>query len=108
MIYLASPYSSKDPQLEEERFEAACKVTAHLITEQGLHVISPIAHTRPIAKYGLPGDWAFWKEYDTNLINRCDELYVLRLPGWKESVGVQAEIEIARKGNKPITFVDPI
>jgi hypothetical protein len=33
---------------------------------------------------------------------------VLTLPGWRESVGVQAEIAIARELGKPVTFLQPV
>jgi hypothetical protein len=35
----------------------------------------------------------------------CDEVAVLMLDGWRESIGVQAEIAIARELCKPVTFL---
>jgi len=32
---------------------------------------------------------------------------VITLKGWKESVGVKAEMEIAKKYGVPIEFIDP-
>jgi hypothetical protein len=31
------------------------------------------------------------------MLRRCDALAVLRLPGWEQSVGVQAELALARE-----------
>ena len=104
MIYLASPYTHNDPKVEEARYQFACLATGRLIKE-GQHVYSPIAHSRAIAQQtDLPTDFGFWAAYDTDMISKCDEVVVLTLNGWKESKGVQAEINIARALNKPIRY----
>jgi hypothetical protein len=38
---------------------------------------------------------------------RCDEVVVLTLAGWRESVGVQTEIRIAAELGKPVQYVAP-
>ena len=60
MIYLASPYSHPDATVREARFQAACRATASLI-RAGHEVFSPIAHSHPLAAFGLPTDWSFWE-----------------------------------------------
>ncbi|GAB6188150.1 DUF1937 family protein [Thermopirellula anaerolimosa] len=104
MIYLASPYSHPDAAVRQERFEAACRAAAELI-RQGHVVLSPIAHSHSIAQHGLPGDWDFWEQQDRRLLAACDELWVLKLDGWEQSRGVQAEIGIARAAGKPVRFL---
>lgn len=37
----------------------------------------------------------------------CDELVVLLLPGWRESEGVQAEIDLALELDLPIRYLEP-
>lgn len=106
MIYLASPYSSPDPAVREARFEAACRQAAEML-RCGIPVFSPIAHTHPIAKYGLPLEWASWEKYDREFLGMCSEVWVLMLGGWKESKGVQAEIRIAEEMGKPVVLVEP-
>ena len=106
MIYIASPYSHPDIAVRQRRFLAVCEFASEMM-RRGLHVLSPIAHTHPIAEYGLPLDWAFWHEYDTELLGLCSEVIVLKLPGWKDSVGVNAEIKIAEEFNLPVKYVDP-
>ena len=105
-IYLASPYTHADKQIQEQRFQAACQQAASMM-KTGKLVFSAIAHTHPIAAYGLPGDWSFWQAYDLAMIRCCDELAVLQLDGWEESVGVQAEIAIAKKLSLPVSFITP-
>jgi hypothetical protein len=41
MIYLASPFTHDDPAVRQQRFEAACRAAAILIS-QGKTVFSPI------------------------------------------------------------------
>jgi hypothetical protein len=104
MIYLACPYSSPDPAVREQRFEAACRAVAQLIS-QGRTVFSPIVYGHAICGYGLPLDWHFWQRHDRRFLEVCHEVVVLMLDGWHESVGVHAEIAIARELGKPVTFI---
>ena len=106
MIYLASPYSSKNTSVQKARFQDVARV-ASFFMKQNYQIFSPIAHTHPIAEYGLPRGWEFWAEFDEWFISRCNEIWVLMLEGWKESTGVNAEIKLAEKFNKKIRYVDP-
>ena len=106
MIYLASPYSHADPEVMEDRFRRVCAVASRLML-QGLHIFSPIAHCHPIAVTGgLPKGWEFWGSYDKDIISKCDRFLVLRLPGWEESKGVQAEIKIWEEMGGTVEYVD--
>ena len=105
-IYLAVPYSDPDSRIRQKRFETVNKVAAALMNK-GFLVFSPISHTHPIAEAGrLPLGWEFWKEYDESFIEWADEIHVLKLPGWKESTGVQAEISIAKRQGKPVNYIE--
>jgi hypothetical protein len=105
MIYLASPYSHDDPAVRQARFESACRCAAYLM-RAGHHVLSPIAYTHTISEAGgLPVDWTFWERFDRRFITACDKLWVLCIPGWRESSGVTAEIKIARQQGKPVWYV---
>lgn len=104
-IYLGSPYSHPDPEVRQQRFETVCRATAALI-RQGKIIYAPIVHGHPLCQFGLPGDWAFWERYDMEFLKRCDVVAVLTLEGWRESVGVRAEIEAAKRLEKPVTYLD--
>lgn len=106
MIYLASPYTDPDPKVQEGRFTAVCKVTAHYM-KKGFMIFSPIAHCHPVASFGLPGHWEYWQQYDEEMISICDQLWVLQLPGWKESKGIEAEILLAHRYDLKIKMIDP-
>ncbi len=105
MIYLASPYTHPDPVVREARFRAVCRQTAAML-RSGIQVFSPIAYTHALVEHGLPVEWAFWEEFDRAFLKRSWEVWVLKLDGWQESVGVQAEIRLARKLGKPVVFVE--
>lgn len=105
VIYLASPYSHKDPVVRLQRFQMACESAAKLM-EEGKVVFSPIAHSHPIEAYGMGEikDANFWLHQDFAILSRCDEMYVLMLDGWKESYGVNREIDFANERGMKITF----
>jgi nucleoside 2-deoxyribosyltransferase len=106
MIYLASPYSHPDPAVQEQRFLAVCEAAAKLMV-RGYVIFSPVAHSHPIAQFGLPKDWNYWAEFDRDFLSHCDSMIVLMLPGWRESVGVRAEIAIMTKMKKTIAYISP-
>jgi Domain of unknown function (DUF1937) len=106
LIYLASPYSHPDPEVREQRFQTVCKVAAKLMSKGHL-IFCPIAHTHPLVIHGqLATGWEFWDKYDRAILSKCSEFWVVCLAGWQTSVGVQAEMAIAKELNLPIRFVD--
>ena len=105
MIYLAGPYSDADPDVRQQRFEAACRAAAEL-TRQGKTVFAAVVHSHEISRYGLPLDWRFWERHDRRFLEVCDEVIVLAIDGWQQSVGVGEEIRIARELGKPVRFLD--
>lgn len=104
MIYLASPYSSPDPAIRKERFERVSELTVKLLRE-GRHVFSPLTYSHELAeRFGLCGSWAFWERLDLDFLERCDEVWVYQLPGWRESVGVTAEVAHAKAIGKRVWY----
>jgi Domain of unknown function (DUF1937) len=106
MIYLASPYSHPDPAVREARFRAACQSVVALL-RAGKVVFAPIVHCHPLVEYGLPTAWDFWEPIDRTYLERCDEVTVLTLPCWEDSVGVRAEVAMARELGKLVRFLAP-
>lgn len=105
IIYLASPYSHPDRWVQFKRYEAVCQVAMKMFRE-GLFVYSPICHTVSIAEYGLPEGYKVWREFDHEMIRRCDKVVVLMMMGWKESVGVQDEIKFALEIGKTVEYME--
>jgi len=78
------------------------------LMNKGHIVYAPISSCHYIAvKYGLPRQWEFWAKMDEEFIKVSGKVLVITLKGWKESVGVKAEMEIAKKYGVPIEFIDP-
>ena len=108
LVYLASPYSHPEKEVREARFRAVSRYAARLAKE-GIPVFCPIAHSHPWAEYGELDDvdHDFWMRVDEPFILLCTELWVLQLPGWEESRGVQAEVERFRQARKPVVYRIP-
>ena len=111
LVYLATPYSYKHEDKavkdakEIERFERANKIGA-MLTKEGYTIFSPISMAHPMNQYGLPGNWEFWAKFDEAFISCCYKMFVICADGWLESVGVKAELKLAKKYNIPVTFLD--
>jgi hypothetical protein len=103
LVYLASPYSHA--AIRDARYQAACRATAALISA-GHVVFSPIVHSHPLVAFGLAGNWETWERIDRAFLERFDEVAVLMLDGWDQSIGVQAELRIAREMGKPVRFLE--
>lgn len=107
LVYVASPYSSHDKDLVEARNVGVAMAMGYLMnTNDEYSFYSPICHTHPIATHcKLPGDWAFWKRFDETMLSRCEELWVFCMEGWRESIGVTAEIAIANDLGLPVKYL---
>lgn len=105
MIYLASPYSHDDENVRIKRFELTAEVTAALM-RVGFLVFSPITHSHPLTKYGLPINFVFWKRYDTQMLSCCSSVLILPIEGWKESFGISEEVKLANSLGMNIQVVD--
>lgn len=104
LVYLASPYSDPDPTVRQRRFEEVCKA-ANFLMKCAYTVFCPVAHSHPIELAGSKiEDHDFWMEQDIAILKHASRLVVLRLDGWKESLGVQREIAIAKTLLMPINY----
>ena len=107
MIYLASPYTDPDVNIQEQRYEEVTKVAAELTQEFGHAFILPITQSHQMVKHipELGGSFANWKDIDLLFLSRCDEMWVVNMPGWDTSTGVTAEIRFAKEQNIPVMLL---
>jgi len=106
IIYLATPYSHKDKDVVEQRYIQTAEKCAELIS-QGHVVISPIFYGHNLLKFReMPSDWEFWKNFCESFLLQCSELWVYKIDGWDQSSGVKGEIELAKKINIPIRYIE--
>jgi Domain of unknown function (DUF1937) len=108
LTYLACPYSDPSPGVMEWRYEQATKAAAWLISKHELNVFSPITHSHPLHMLGgCKGDWGFWEKIDREYLGASNALVVLYLDGWNRSVGVDAEVTIAKEMGIRVDFLIP-
>lgn len=89
MLYLASPYSGSPAERMSRYHQALVFTERHLL--RGHQIFSPIVYGHPFA--GSVGtSAAAWQEFNAWMIDACSEMWILTLPGWKESKGVSQEI----------------
>jgi Domain of unknown function (DUF1937) len=103
MKYLAAPYQHPDPAVRAARMKVFHEHDAQLMRE-GHFTVSPLAKVETAKYSDIPDTWAYWELYSYELLSRCDEMIVLMIDGWKESVGVAAEIAYCEKHNIPISY----
>lgn len=103
LIYVACAFCQADPEIRQQRIDNVSRFCAEKM-RQGVVVFCPLIHNYHILKYGLPIGWSYWEQFNKELLKRCDRLYVLKLEDWEKSVGLQAEVAIARSLNIPIEY----
>ncbi len=117
-IYLASPYTALcvdgtyDDILMQERYTAVTECFQKLVAA-GLTVYCPItmSHHIDCMHRNLHGNRmppAFWYEFDKPFIQYASQLFVLKLPGWEDSKGLQAEIKTAAGRNLTTVYLEHI
>lgn len=113
MIYVASPYSSHQKYFKKihqwYRYWKVTKLIAHLQDLYPYAFIGPITQSHHTAKFMKNGDTGFksWEKRDLTYISRCDEVWVLMINGWRESVGVTEEIEFAKENKILVRYFSP-
>lgn len=110
--YLATVYT-KHPGGLEKAYTDANEAAAHVIQNLGARIFCPIGHSHSLcAIYGTKGglngetDAEFWKWFDAPFLEKSDGLIVVMMPGWKQSYGIDHEIDVMSKAGKPILFLD--
>jgi hypothetical protein len=114
LVYLASPYSyeSKIPfvsaLVKYARYVRITRIGAKLTEERDIALICPITQSHQLGKYMVDNDGGFdrWRTVDLSYIAKCDQLIVVKMAGWEESIGVQEEIKYAKRKKIPIEYID--
>jgi hypothetical protein len=110
LVYISNPYTHKDASVMNLRAARVAQLTAKLqVQHKDTHtLLSVIVHGHEIANTkdgeALPHTWDYWEKHDYNILKRCDEMWVMCMPGWDRSVGVNAEIDFCREHNISVKF----
>jgi|SRR5271170_2930775 len=107
LVYLASPLTHSDAAVRQQRSVAVARASGWFMSNnRDVFMFSPIAYAHLIAsECTLPYEWHFWSEIDECMLSRCEEFWILCIPGFKKSTGVTAERKIAERLGLPIKFV---
>lgn len=110
-VYLASPYSHGSKLIEKYREHKVTHCAAFL-KEKYKEVVFFLPITQSCAmrdkNKALGTSFESWKDDDIHVVSKlADELWVLTLDGWDQSIGVLAEIKCAISNNVPIRYVNP-
>lgn len=113
MIYIACPFRHPNHKVRIERVETANRY-AYRILRSGHPCFSPLSHSYPIEMMG--NEWPpdgydmipdeMWMRVDISILQHCEQVHVLMIDGWKESVGVGKEIAFAISRGIPILYVE--
>lgn len=102
--YLACPYAHDDDHVKQQRYEKVTDVLSMYI-QKGDVVFSPITHSHPTS---VDGTWeSHWMNFDFTFLKLSTKLIVLQLDGWRDSKGVNAEIEEALKLGIEVVYLSP-
>jgi len=105
MIYLASPYSHPDPEVQEARYRANL-AAAVALSRKGDGVFSPVAYGHALMEAGgAVLTWDAWMALDLRVLVMASEVVALLLPGWRESRGLAAEVGMADRHGIPVRHV---
>lgn len=107
LVYLAGPYSHPDKHVQQIREVLHNDYTFLIYDVYKQPVFGPITQSAVLAEnYNLSGAYDYWKQMDRMMVRKCDAVWVIAIPGWKESIGVTDELNLARKLKKEILFIE--
>lgn len=97
-IFVAIPYNGTTE--EKEHRLKILSIYCISLFKDNQSPISPLLMGLMMVKEGnLPTDSETWKIYSETLLKGCDELHILMVNGWENSIGIKYEIEEANKLN---------
>ena len=104
LVYLAAPLGHQDPSIREDRFVSVNRYCGYLIRHRTL-VFSPLSLGASLDDDSISN--SAWYALGLQFLARCDEMSILALDGWGNSVGVALETRYARQLRIPISVVNP-
>ena len=105
LIYLAAPLGHPDPSIRQERFESVNNYCGYLIRLR-LLVFSPLSLGASLDENAISN--SAWYALGFQMLARCDEIRILALDGWEESVDVSLETRYARQLSISVSVADPL
>lgn len=105
IIYIASPYTHPEKEVQEFRYARVFAYTSNLIL-QGLPAFSPIVYGHQFHLHNhAPADYEFWQDFNEQMLLASIVVRVLCLPGWEQSKGIAHEIQFASRNGIPFRYI---
>ena len=101
LVYLAAPYTEVTGDKDLYMKGIMAVAGEWMISHPDHHVVTPLIGHYMLHVPGVGTDWGFWERYSIDLLRRCDAILVVR-QNWHRSVGVEAEMQIAKELNLAI------
>lgn len=101
--YVSAPYGNAVDKNERMKI-----ITHHSSSclKRDEYIICPLTMGHEFIKHNeLPYSSEWWLNWCIALLSKCTEMDVLCIEGWKESVGVTAEIDFAEKNKIKINYI---
>lgn len=106
LVFIAIP--TKGTVIDGALTEAFLKKLADLhVTFHEHTFIAPMVQDYQLLKHmTVTATWEDWGKHCRAIIPRCDEVWVLKYPGWATSVGVAGEIQCAKENGVPVVYLE--
>jgi hypothetical protein len=106
LTYIAAPYSKVEDK--EALMKAIAKFSGeYMLSHPGEYAMTGLFHHYAATECTELGtDYAFWVNFCTEFLAKCDKLVVLKYKGWDTSTGVAAEISLATHWNLPVEYCE--
>ena len=105
-IFVSVPFNHTRPAMVEFRLEMLNQYMVELIRKDFTPYSTVQAMMPLVYDFELETSYEYWKAHCERMIDASNALHVLMLPGWRSSVGVTDEIEIALRNNVPVSYID--
>ncbi len=107
VVYLASPYTGVDQKQEAYRYEMSIYYAAEVMKIFDVTPLSSVVYCHPINRLlgAGNGGFDFWGSFSVGMMASCEELWVMDVPGARQSTAILAEISYAQEAKKPVKFL---
>lgn len=106
MIFISIPFSSDYKEVTDYRIKMASIYAGHLLKESFIPVSPILFGSKVLEHVNISSDFKYWEKLCYAYLDTCSEIHVLCLDGFKESKGVQGEIEHAAEKGLKILFIN--
>lgn len=110
MIYLMAPYSHSSLGIREHRAQCISLILGELMQQFPYDwIFSPITQghaTVPYLPKWVAEDHGFWLQQCEHALHEASRVFLLPLPGWKQSKGIAQELDWCEEQDKPVVLLN--